>query len=125
MTLRIESEAVKPQVTKLSLFGRLDTNTTPQLDDILNGIFTGDTTSVVYDLADLEYISSAGLRAIFRTSKELEKKGGRIAVVNLQPQVKKVFDIVQALPVHSVFTSWDEVDEDLDKMQKKVLEGDD
>jgi anti-anti-sigma factor len=125
MVLQIQTESLKPGATKISLTGRLDTNTTPQLDTVLGGILSGDTLNVVYDLENLEYISSAGLRAIFRTQKELEKKSGKIAVVNLKPQVKKVFDIVQALPVQSIFTSWDEVDEYLDKMQKKVLEGED
>ena len=125
MALKIETESPKARVTKISLHGRLDTNTTPQLDDILNGLFLGDTLSVVYDLANLEYISSAGLRAIFRTSKELEKKGGQMAVVSLQPQVKKVFDIVKAIPIQSIFASWAEVDEYLDTVQKQVLEGED
>ena len=125
MALKIETASPKAQVTRISLHGRLDTNTTPQLDDILNGLFLGDTLSVVYDLANLEYISSAGLRAIFRTSKELEKKGGQMAVVSLQPQVQKVFDIVKAIPIQSIFASWDEVDAYLDKMQKQVLEGED
>jgi anti-anti-sigma factor len=124
MSLTIQTESTKPQVTKIALGGRLDTNTTSQLDNVLSGVLGSDTRNVVYDLADLEYISSAGLRAIFRTQKELAKKSGGIAVVNVQPQVQKVFDIVQALPVESIFTSWDEVDDYLDKMQKKVLEGD-
>ncbi len=125
MSLKIETESQKERVMRIALSGRLDSNTTPQLDETLTEVFSGDTTTVVYDLAELEYISSAGLRAIFRTKKELEKKNGDIAVVNLQPPVKKVFDIVKALPIHSIFTSWDEVDEYLDKMQKKVAEGDD
>ena len=124
MSLTIQTESPNERVTKIALSGRLDSNTTPQLDDILTGVFASEAISVVYDLADLEYISSAGLRAIFRTKKELEKKNGGIAVVNLQPTVKKVFDIVKALPIQSVFTSWDEVDVYLDQMQKKVADGD-
>ena len=125
MALKIEIEPVRAQVTKISLVGRLDSNTTPQLDEILNGIFAGDTLTVVYDLEQLEYLSSAGLRAIFRTSKELEKRGGGTSIVKPQPQVQKVFEIVKALPLHSIFASWDEVDEYLDKMQAKVLDGED
>lgn len=125
MVLSIQTESMKPGVTKISLTGRLDTNTTPELDTVLGGVFSGDTRNVVYDLAALDYISSAGLRAIFRTSKEMEKKGGTLAMVNLKPQVQKVFDIVKAMPVQSIFTSWDEVDLYLDKMQKKVIEGED
>jgi len=125
MNLKIETESPGRGVTKIALTGRLDSNTTPQLDDVLSGILGGDSLGVVYDLSNLEYISSAGLRAIFRTKREMEKVGGTAVVLKPQPQVQKVFDIVKALPTQSVFTSWEEVDEYLDKMQKRVLEGDD
>ena len=92
MSLSIDTESRKDNVTRIALDGRLDSNTTPQLEAVLIGVLAGGAVSVVYDLADLTYISSAGLRAIFRTSRELKKGGGGIAVVNLQPQVKKVFD---------------------------------
>ena len=123
MVLKIEIEPVRAQVRKISLVGRLDSETTPQLDEILNGLLAGDTLNVVYDLEQLDYISSAGLRAIFRTSKELEKQGGGISVVKPQPQVQKVFDIVKAIPLHSIFASWDEVDEYLDTLQAWAHDG--
>jgi hypothetical protein len=43
-------------------------------------------------------------------------------MVNLQPQIKKVFDIAQALPGEAVFSSVEEADEYFDAMQKKALE---
>ena len=45
--------------------------------------------------------------------------------MNLQPQIRKVFDIVKAVPVSDVFASVAELDAYLDTMQRKVLEGDD
>ena len=44
-----------------------------------------------------------------------------VLVVNLQPQIRKVFDIVKAVPVADVFASQRELDDYLDTMQKKVL----
>jgi anti-anti-sigma factor len=123
MVLKIEIETARAQVAKIQLVGRLDSETTPQLDDLLNGLFQGDTLSVVYDLEHLDYISSAGLRAVFRTAKELEKKDGEMVVIKPQPQVQKVFDVVKALPLNSVFSSWEEVDQHLDEIQRKALQG--
>jgi hypothetical protein len=43
--------------------------------------------------------------------------------MNLQPQIKKVFDIINALPSMQIFASIEELDEYLDAMQKKVTRG--
>ena len=77
--------------------------------------------SLVLDLAELSYISSAGVRSVFKARKVLASRGGRVLVVNLQPQIRKVFDIVKAVPVADVFASQRELDDYLDTMQKKVL----
>ena len=77
---------------------------------------------VILDLADLDYISSAGLRVIFRIQKAVKSAGGQVLVVNLKPQVKKVFEIVDALPTMAVFKSYDEMDEYLDVMQRREIE---
>jgi hypothetical protein len=46
-----------------------------------------------------------------------------VALVNAQPQVQKVFDIVRATDLTAVFTSVQELDRYLDAMQRKVVEG--
>ena len=125
MQLKIDTSSSKPNVTRIILSGRLDTNTTPELETVIDAAIAEEKTSIVFDLAALGYISSAGLRALFRTKKTCEAKGGDAFVVNLQPQVQKVFDIVKAMPGTSIFTSWEELDAYLDSMQKKVLDGED
>ena len=71
-----------------------------QVVEVLNKRFGEqlDDTNLIFDLAKLEYISSAGLRTIFKTKKATAKSGGATFVVNPQPQVQKVFDIVKAMP---------------------------
>ena len=59
------------------------------------------------------------------TSKTLKKHGGHFALMHLQPQIQKVLDIVKALPTVPIFRNEQEMDEYLDAMQKKVLDGDD
>jgi len=124
MSLRIETESPREGTTRIHLQGRLDSNTTPQLDEVLDTVLDGTTKNVVYDLAALEYISSAGLRAIFRTKRELDRVKGGTAVVNPQAPVRRVFEIVKALPVESVFRSWEEADAYFDQIQKNVRDGD-
>lgn len=80
-------------------------------------------TEIVFDMEGVDHISSAGLRVIFKPKKASGKNKGKVILVHLQPAVKKVFDIVQALPSMTLFTSIQELDHYLDSMQRKVKEG--
>ena len=80
--------------------------------------------SLLLDLGALEYISSAGIRSIFKLRKALAAHSGKVLVLNPQPQIQKVFDVVKAVPMNEIFASAEEADAYLDAMQRKVLEGD-
>lgn len=110
--------------TKLiTVVGKLDTTSSPQFDEDIAPALSSDARIAVLDLADLTYISSAGLRSVFKARKAMESKGGSLLLVNIQPQVQKVFEIVKAMPVQTVFRSVTELDQYLDYMQKKTTEG--
>jgi len=122
MSLTIDVDTSKPPFQRLRLGGRLDTTTAPELEKAVDAVLAAKPLAVVFDLGALEYISSAGLRAIFRTQKVMHAASGEVLTVNMQPAVQKVFDIVKALPLRSVFKSVDELDDYLDAMQRKVRE---
>src|SRR5262249_12508749 len=108
----------------LALAGRLDTNTAPELDATLHRVLANTAnTQLVFDLSQLEYLSSAGIRCFVRARKALEPSGGQVAIVNPQPPVRKVLDIVKAIPASGVFESVEELDAYLDAMQRKVRDG--
>jgi anti-anti-sigma factor len=109
---------------RVRLTGRLDTVTAPELDARLATVLADPAaTAVVFDLAALEYVSSAGIRSVVRARKVLEGRGGSLALLNLQPPVQKVFDIVKALPPNQIFGSTAELDAYLDMMQRRVRRG--
>jgi len=110
---------------RVSIDGRLDTHTYLDLDRQLAPVLASGITSLVLDLAGLEYISSAGVRSVFKARKALAARGGKVLVANLQPQIQKVFDVVKAVPMNEIFSSVAEADAYLDAMQQKVLRGDD
>ncbi len=110
---------------RVALGGRLDTHTYLELDRQLAPLLASAINSLVLDLASLEYISSAGVRSIFKARKALAARGGKVLVVNPQPQIQKVFDVVKAVPLNDIFSSVAEADAYLDAMQRKVLRGDD
>ena len=123
MALKVLVTESRPYSRTVALHGRLHNDTVAVLDEELNKIINSTATVVVFDLSELEYISSIGLRAIFRTQKAMAAKSGKAIVANPQPQVKKVFDIVNAADLTAVFTSVQELDRYLDAMQRKVVEG--
>ena len=90
----MEIETIKNEDgnTTVKLTGRLDTMTSSKLEERLDDIL-GNTVNLTFDFADLEYISSAGLRIILTAQKMLTKKGGSVEVINCQPDVKEVFSI--------------------------------
>jgi sigma-B regulation protein RsbU (phosphoserine phosphatase) len=121
MALAIEITNQESGGRRVTLRGRLDTFTAPQLETALAPLLDSSAvTSIAFGLDGLEYISSAGIRCLVRTHKALGARGGRVAIVNPQPVVRKVLEIVKALPPEQVFGSDAELDAYLDAMQRKV-----
>ena len=111
MTLDIDLSRPGPAERRVTLRGRLDSVTTPRLDAELAPVLDRPTvTSLVLRLQDLQYISSAGIRCLVRARKVIEARGGRVAIVGAQPSVRKVLEIVKAVPADQIFASQAELD---------------
>ena len=116
----IQHEDAEKSLLRISMVGGLNSDTAPGFEAILNDTIAGDWQMVVLDMSSLDYISSAGLRIIFKGAKQLKNAGRSLAVANRQPQIEKVFEILQALPDMAVFANDAELDDYLDAMQAKV-----
>jgi len=123
MALNVRVTQDRPFSRTVHLHGRLDSDTVALLDKELSNLADSPVDVVVFNLADLEYISSAGLRSIFSTRQAMSARSGRIVLLNARPQVQKVFDIVKATDLAAVFTSVAELDRYLDAMQRKIVDG--
>jgi anti-anti-sigma factor len=123
MNLTIQVGPRQSGAQRVALAGRLDTNTHGDLDEALAPLLASKIHSLVLDLAELNYISSAGVRSIFKARKALAGHGGKVLVARLQPQIQKVFDVVKAVPLEEIFSSVAEADAYLDALQRKVVEG--
>ncbi len=86
--------------------GRIDTTTYNDFKNQLNAELdkTG-ARHLVIDLADLEYVSSAGFREFFLAGRRMSRGGGTLSVCNFQPQVKELFEIAQFMTAYSVHDS--------------------
>jgi len=74
----------------IAVSGRVDTVTAPELEAALK---FGDATCVVIDLANVPYMSSAGLRLLLSAHKMMLGKGGELQIANVQESVREVLDI--------------------------------
>lgn len=74
----------------LKVEGRLDTNSSPELEAELK---LDGVKEIVFDFCGLEYISSAGLRVLMMAHKAMVACGGKMTVVNPNTIVKGVFDM--------------------------------
>ena len=120
MPLNVRVEEGRSFTKTLVLEGRLDSDTVATLDRDLDAVLASPVKVVVFELSKLEYISSAGLRSLFQARKSMKARAGKVLILNPQPPVQKVFDIVKATDVNEVFRSVAELDAYLDAMQKQV-----
>ncbi|KAB7762146.1 STAS domain-containing protein [Xanthomonas maliensis] len=121
-TLTIQIDPPQDTRQRILLSGRLDTHTYQELDAALSPLLATRISTLVLDLAGLEYISSAGIRSLFKARKVLATRDGKLLVTHPQAQIRKVFEMVKAVPVGDVFASTAELDAYLMTMQRKVIE---
>ena len=75
----------------IKIDGRIDTITAPELEAFINDNIAG-VKELVFDLSDMEYTSSAGLRVFLLTQKKMAGQGEMI-IENVQSDVMEVFEI--------------------------------
>jgi anti-sigma B factor antagonist len=122
MSLRIDKvEFGLERMVRLALDGRLDTTTAPELEKQLQDIFSQPIGFLLFDLRNLTYISSAGIRTILFAHQEMANRKGEVLVTNLQPQIQQVMEIIGVLPSLTVLGSEQEADDYLNKIQQDAL----
>jgi anti-anti-sigma factor len=116
LTIEVERRREKSYVMMLS--GRLDSNSYPFLEDQIALLLAGPVEVLTIDLEGLTYISSMGLRAIFRAREAVKAQHGNLVLTRLQPQVMKVFEIAHSLRHVPIFDNIEEADRFFDVVQE-------
>jgi anti-sigma B factor antagonist len=106
----------------INLIGSLDTATAPELEHALGTIFAGPVKDIVFNLAELTFITSAGLRVFANMRRALRERGGQASFVNMQPQIQEVFEIIRSLPGVAIFKDLAEFDQYLARRQRTCRE---
>ena len=122
MSLKVTVKEKRPGIFFVTPEGSLDTDTYPILEEKVDSLLGTLPGTIIFDLEKLDYISSMGVRVIAKAKKSLKESGGKVVLLNLQPQIRKVFEIIKALPSEQIFSSIEEMDRYLDSMQKEAPE---
>lgn len=118
MPLDVRTSPLKTFGHVVALSGSLDTNTFGQLEAEMQRLVGADSPIIVLDLAALNYISSAGIRIVQKATRAMEKAGGQLKLINPQPQVARVFEIIRVMPLGQMFSTIEELDAYLAKEQE-------
>lgn len=122
LEIQIQKPAAANGATTVKLTGSLDTATAPELEKQLSPVLSSGSKDLVFDLAQLKFISSAGLRVFGAVRKQLKERGGQASFIHLQPQIQEVFDIIKALPGVAIFKDIAELDRYLAARQRSHTE---
>lgn len=87
----------------------MDAVTAPDFESSLSKMIAQGEVKFLVDLSGLEYISSAGLRAILSVAKELKEKEGELIFVGLHDHVQEVFKISGFYSIFRIFRTEDEI----------------
>jgi anti-anti-sigma factor len=88
ITSRIDGDLIQFQVV-----GRIDAATSANVEHAVNAAIGGGSQRMIFDMREVNYISSAGLRAILIAAKKAKAAGGGVAVFGLQAGVEEVFTV--------------------------------
>jgi anti-sigma B factor antagonist len=95
------------EVTVLRPAGRIDNETSPAFQAKVLSAVGGAPAAVLIDLSGVEYMSSAGLRALMMAAKQSKAAKGKLGVAALTPVVKEIFAISRFSHVVQVFDTQD------------------
>jgi anti-anti-sigma factor len=80
-------------IAQYKLAGRLDGANAAVHEQTLRALLTGDVHSININMADLSYVSSAGLRVLLTTAKSAKARGGAVVLSSPQPAVLEVLKV--------------------------------
>ena len=104
MALKVATWEEKSRVFIIRPEGELIINNHQLFEQEVKAVLSKEPATIIFDLADVDYLSSMGLRTLLVAHKRMMTLEGRLFLANLQPQVKKILDIVNAFSENQIFS---------------------
>ena len=92
-------------VAIMNVKGRVDSNTAPELDSALANLLDSDRNKIILNLEAVEYLSSAGLRALVRALKDAQASGGDLRLASVSQPIEVILRTVGMLQMFKMYPS--------------------
>ncbi len=90
----------------VTVTGRIDSNTTPQLFKVFDSIIAENRFKIVFDMGGVEFISSAGLRVLINTQKTCKRwNRGELVLANVTQKIYQVMDLAGFISMFKFYDS--------------------
>jgi anti-sigma B factor antagonist len=92
-------------VSIMNVKGRIDSNTAPELDSALSNLLSSNRNKIVLNLQAVEYLSSAGLRALVKALKDAQKSGGDLRLASVSEPIEVILRTVGMMQMFKLYPS--------------------
>jgi len=121
LKMRLSFLQERSDVIIVFLSGYIDTYNTKYFNDQIDKVLSAGYIKLVLDCNQLNYMSSTGIGAMTGIMKTLKTRGGEIILVNIQPKVMDVFQLLGFSSFFAIKNSYEEVIDYLDKVKKPEI----
>jgi anti-sigma B factor antagonist len=96
------------EVSLMKVTGRVDSETAPELDNALSSLLDSNRNKIVLDLQAVDYLSSAGLRALVKALKDAQNSGGDLRLVSVSEPIEVILRTVGMMQMFKLFPTNEE-----------------
>jgi anti-sigma B factor antagonist len=104
----VEKAGLNQQISVIKVGGYIDTTTSAELEHALSSIIKSNRFSIIIDLGNVDYISSAGWGIFISEIKGIREKNGDLKLVRMIPDVYEVFELLE---FHYILRAFDTIEE--------------
>ena len=119
MSLIVKIEQKRDGVITISLNGSIDRKTYLKLEAAADSIIKQKPNVIIFDMEFMDYINSLGAKALLSSRKKMINQNCKVLFLKLQPHIKRVFDILDTLPLMQIFESSEQLNDYLDTLLKE------
>jgi anti-sigma B factor antagonist len=113
--LSVKQAGVDNNISVIKVGGYIDTTTSAELEHSLESLLKQNCYNIIIDLANVDYISSAGWGIFISEIKGIREKGGDLKLVSMVPDVYEVFELLEFHYILKAFDTLQEAIADFDK----------
>jgi len=106
-SLFINTDHTQP-VAVMQVKGRVDSETAPELENALSDLLTSNRNKIILNLQAVEFLSSAGLRALVKALKQAQESGGDLRLASVSEPIEVILRTVGMLQMFKLFSTSEE-----------------